>query len=103
MSEAAQAQCHQALQYPDTGLCAELRSQDITLLPHSGMFISFTRSGCLSWSVGEMTEGANVVLAVAGQDYSTMWSLEAAVSEDSIVLEPGLGRRIRSLAVFTDN
>ena len=48
-----------------------------------------------------MTEGANVVFVVAGQDYSAMWSQVAAnITEESVELEPGLGRRIRSLAVI---
>ena len=65
-SPGSQAQCHQVCrfrqQHPDTdlcrvpGLCVELgcqvACQDITLLPHTGKFTSFTRSGCLSWNVG---------------------------------------------------
>ena len=48
-----------------------------------------------------MMEGANVVFVVAGQDYSAMWSLVAAnITEDHVELEPGLGHRIRSLAVI---
>ena len=115
-SAGSRAQCLQVCrfrqQHPDTDLCrvpglcvdlgCQVACQDITLLPHTGMFTSFTRSGCrLSWSVGEMMEGANVVFVVAGQDYSAMWSLVAAnITEDHVELEPGLGHRIRSLAVI---
>ena len=48
-----------------------------------------------------MMKEANVVFVVAGQDYSAMWSLVAAnITEDHVELEPGLGHRIRSLAVI---
>ena len=44
---------------------------------------------------------SNVVFIVTGQDYGAMWSLVAAnIAEDDVALEPGLGRRIRSLAVI---
>ena len=111
-SPGSRAQCYQVCrfrqQYPDTDLCqvpglcvdlgCQVACQDITLLPHSGMFTSFTRSGCrLSW----MMEGADVVFVMAGQDYSAMWSLVLGnITEDHVDLEPGLGHRFRSLAVI---
>ena len=111
-SPGSRAQCYQVCrfrqQYPDTDLCqvpglcvdlgCQVACQDITLLPHSGMFTSFTRSGCrLSW----IMEGADVVFVMAGQDYSAMWSLVLGnITEDHVDLEPGLGNRFRSLAVI---
>ena len=115
-SPGSRAQCYQVCQlrqqYPDTDLCqvpglcvdlgCQVACQDITLLPHSRMFTSFTRSGCrLSWSVGQMMEGADVVFVMAGQDYSAMWSLVLGnITEDHVDLEPGLGHRFRNLAVI---
>ena len=76
----------------------QVACQDISLVPHTGMFSSFTRSECrLAWSLGEM-EGANVVFVVAGQDHSGMWRLVARnIPEDIIKLNPRMGRRFEAL------
>ena len=109
----SRAQCHQVCrfrhQHPDTDLChvpglcvdygCQVACQDISLVPHTGMFSSFTRSECrLAWSLGEM-EGANVVFVVAGQDHSGMWRLVARnIPEDIIKLNPRMGRRFEALS-----
>ena len=109
-SPGSRAQCLQVCrfrqQHPDTDLCqvpglcvdlgCQVACQDITLLPHSGMFTSFTRSGCrLSWSVGEMMAGADVVFVMAGEDSLEVDVLRAFAEGDEELREAAIAAQGR--------